>query len=392
MRTSTSALLITLASADPCIELGAQMNLYDGTYTHGFVCHGLFWKHQRGSGDLCILMASTIDECPQKYPVSITEAIRMLEEGRNSLLATTEIPGTTTGMPPVSKDVPKAASPARKGRSVPEGVPLIKVAAMGDCGVSLHALQPTADVLSRGFGDRDATFLLGDLFYPLGVDKKLGVSDPRIPRLISTLTSGSASPLYPVLGNHDWQGDWEAEIAYTRVDRRWDFPNRYYFRRMSKGGMDVCVWFIDTDKRQFDTVQESWMRSSLESERRTCDWKVVAGHHFLFSAGEYDDNEWLIQRLLPILDENRIDLFLAGHEHHSQSLKMPGHYTWFLTAGALGDLRDKPLKGHAGLVYINKAEVAFLSLEFSPTVINYAFIKTYKPDIGRVLHSGRIEK
>jgi acid phosphatase len=196
--------------------------------------------------------------------------------------------------------------------------------------------------------------------------------------------------LYALLGNHDRHGDWEAEVAFSKLNDKWVLPDRYHFQRLSKSGISVCAWFLDTDKMLFDETQKSWLQSSLDSEAPTCKWKVVSGHHFVFSGGEYEDNHWLLKHLLPILDTHKVHLYLAGHEHQSQAIKMSSHPTWFLIAGALGDLRDKPNRGHEGLLFINKADVAFLRLIFSENHIDFSFVKTYTPGPGTVLYSGSV--
>jgi hypothetical protein len=292
--------------------------------------------------------------------------------------------------PGASKEETRSSPPVRKIKHEPSRG--IHIVAMGDCGVRTSALQPTADLLRSAYATREATFLLGDLFYPLGIDRSLGTNDPRLPLLVETLTKSYHGPLFAIFGNHDWHGDWEAELAYAKINRRWIFPHKYYFHQIVKDSITVCNWFIDTDKKNFDTEQAAWLKSSLEKERQKCNWLVVAGHHFIFTGGEYEDNNWLIAHLLPILDKFGVHVYLAGHEHQSQVIKISGHPTWFLTAGALGDLRDKPLRGHEGIMFINKHDVAFLHLDFGHDSLAFSFVKTYNPGSGTLLYSGSITK
>lgn len=384
--------------SDPCATLAQQIEASGDSYIHGRFCHGLFWLHQRGSGPICLHSGGHEESCAQRYPVAVTEAERIVMGGTSghASSAPPDPPSTTstsTAKPPERADPTtgkhvdvtgqKAHSRSSHGLSV---------VAMGDCGVRESALQPTADLLGSQFSSRDATFLLGDLFYPLGIDKSLGTSDPRLPRLIEALSVNNHGPLFPILGNHDWHGDWEAELAYAKINRKWVFPHNYYFHQIMKGDVNLCTWFLDTDKKRFDDKQASWLRSSIDKERSRCDWLVVAGHHFVFTGGEYEDNNWLIAQLLPILEEFKVHIYLAGHEHQSQVIKLPSHPTWFLTAGALGDLRDKPLKGHEGLLFINKQDVAFLHMQFSKNSAEFAFVKSYSPGVGTRLHSGSIRK
>jgi hypothetical protein len=379
-------------AVDPCFQLHLFHHLGSESYVKGSICHGLFWTHRRGFGPICAYSAQTASTCLPRYPVTVADAQARIR-GPYS-----------TSPPPVEKQLPEVVqsarpvvsslstmmlstnSPSSRGQSTAG----ISIVAMGDCGVREAALRPTADLLATSLADRDATFLLGDLYYPLGIDKNQGTSDPRLSRLVTSLTRGNNGPLYPVLGNHDWHGDWQAEIAFSRMNTRWVFPNRYYFQRIQKRDLIVCAWFIDTDKKMFDEEQKKWFRSSLSAEHTSCTWKVVAGHHFIVSGGEYADNQWLISELLPSLDEYRIHIYLAGHEHQSQVIKVKDHPTWFLTAGALGDLRDKVNRGHEGLLFINKADVAVLYLNFTRESVRYRYIKTYEPGAGKILFDGSI--
>ena len=381
--------------ADPCYQLPVKLGLQAESYIHGQVCHGLFWAEMRGMKPICAYTSHTSTKCEPRFPVTVVEATVLLQSSvrtsRSTIWSSEAYPQrqliiATTMVPSHVPDVPKNGVPIRK--SWRSGVGIV---AMGDCGVSEPALKPTSDLLATAFANRDATFLLGDLFYPLGIDMNQGVNDPRLPRLVNTLTRAYDGSLFPVLGNHDWQGDWQAEISYSRLNSRWIFPHRFHFQRVAKHGVRVCAWFIDTDKRMFNEDQAVWLRSSIKAEESSCDWKVVAGHHFVVSGGEYDDNIWLKSGLVPILDEFKIPVYLAGHEHQSQVIKLKNHPTFFLIAGALGDLRDKPLRGHEGQVYINKGDVAILHLHFSRDRVEYRYIKCYEPGAGTVLFQGLIE-
>jgi tartrate-resistant acid phosphatase type 5 len=66
-------------------------------------------------------------------------------------------------------------------------------------------------------------------------------------------------------------------------------------------------------------------------------WKVVYGHHPIYSAGQHEDNEEKIEQLLPVL-KDRADIYLAGHDHDMQHLKPEGNLHFFV-AGTGGKLR-----------------------------------------------------
>ena len=387
MRYITLALAVAKVYGDACTDLDRSLELHASSYSKGSVCQALFWQGGRGSGRVCFHSTRTKEVCPATDAVTVEEAAALT---RKPVVATAAAeparePAPVVATPPMSSSRRTPAATAESGS--------VHIVAMGDCGLSAGKLAPTLAVLNDDYMDRDAVFLLGDLFYPLGLDSDLGAGDPRLRRLADAMSGTSPAPLYPVLGNHDRLGDWDALVKYSRVDSRWVMPAPYYTQRIVSGGVAVCTWFLDTDQRLFDERQEAWLRRSLaDATPGMCDWKVVAGHHFIFSGGEYHDNAWLIAHLLPVLDEFHVDLYLAGHEHQSQVLQTPAHRPVFLVAGALGDMRDKPNRGHEFLRYINKKDVAFLDLIFFKDEIRYKFVKTYDPHPGSVIHAGVIER
>ena len=224
-------------------------------------------------------------------------------------------------------------------------------------------------------------FLLGDNFYPRGIKRDLSIRDPQF-NLFSDVLAGSAPPgltFYPILGNHDWMGDTNAQVNFSLLDPRWHMPSVYYFERFALGeGVDVCVWFIDTER--FDGTQVGWLRDSLASERGTCTWTIVNGHYPVFTGGEYATSSTLerFKNILhPILNDYSIDLYLSGHEHQSQILKDDNNHTVYVVAGAISDMRRERPRGHAHLRWIDSHTVGFAELRISSSELRVIFHRSY---------------
>lgn len=169
-------------------------------------------------------------------------------------------------------------------------------------------------------------------------------------------------PWFPVLGNHEYRGNTQAVLDYSRVSRRWVMPARYYTQVFSDKGMTLRVVWIDTapligkyrrekDKYpdaslQDDNCQLAWMDSVLTVARE--DWVIVAGHHPIYAETPKDAEERvdMQQRVDPILRRHHVDMYLCGHIHNFQHIRIKGSDIDYITnsAGSLSR-KVKPVEG-----------------------------------------------
>jgi tartrate-resistant acid phosphatase type 5 len=178
----------------------------------------------------------------------------------------------------------------------------------------------------------------GDNFYPSGVTSE---RDTLWKYLFEDVYD--APPLnvawYPVLGNHDYGGNADAQILYSRRSERWKMPSRFY-RRLIPLKEDtlskVMFLFIDTTPLipssygrglavagQDTTSQLLWITKMLEDVLVNVRWTFVVGHHPIYTAGERRDNVETteIRRILqPLFARGRVAGYLSGHEHNLQHL------------------------------------------------------------------------
>jgi tartrate-resistant acid phosphatase type 5 len=161
---------------------------------------------------------------------------------------------------------------------------------------------------------------LGDNFYPAGVS---GVDDPVWRTLWEESHGKLGIPFFATLGNHDYDGNSQAEIDYSKTSPSgtWKMPFRYY----TFVAGPVQFFALDTDegnagrvvfRRPWSHQQAKWLDEELA--RSTSPWKIVYGHHPIFSDGHHGDEQRLKARLLPILKARKVDLYLCGHEHDLQ--------------------------------------------------------------------------
>lgn len=147
---------------------------------------------------------------------------------------------------------------------------------------------------------------------------------------------------YPILGNHEYRGNTQAVIDYSRISRRWNMPGRYYTKSFTseEDGATVRLVLIDTpsliDKyrneyakypdagRQNMQEQLNWLETVLVGAKE--DWVIVAGHHPVYADTSKDDIERtnLQQRVDPILRRHQVDMYVCGHIHNFQHIRRTG--------------------------------------------------------------------
>lgn len=170
--------------------------------------------------------------------------------------------------------------------------------------------------------------LLGDNFYTWGVKT---VDDPQFVDKFEAVYKEIPLRFYTILGNHDYYGNIEAQIAYTQRSPKWVMPARYF--RMEQG--DVELFGLDT--QNFDPPQLKWLDERLKASKAT--WKIVFGHHPIRSYGRHGDTSELVDDLLPLLEKRGVQFYLSGHEHDQQVLEL-GAITHVVSGGGGTSLRE----------------------------------------------------
>ena len=126
----------------------------------------------------------------------------------------------------------------------------------------------------------------GDNIYPNGVRSTMDYG--WIASFENIYTAHSLqTDWYVVLGNHDYGGDPQAEIDYSKVDRRWNMPARYYSKIFYIGDdstQGVLLVFIDTTPLAIRILWK-WKNTCRGSGYSRP--KDLAGKNFKRSASEY---------------------------------------------------------------------------------------------------------
>lgn len=190
---------------------------------------------------------------------------------------------------------------------------------------------------------------LGDTFHYWGVES---VDDPAWQQNFESIYTAPAlhNMWYCVLGNHDYQGNTQAELDYTRRSRRWNLPARNYTKTFSRGDTSVEVIFYDSTPylrrartqpdvypdaaRQDTAATTAWLRDRLAASQ--ADWTVVCAHHPLYSARDdaSRQREDILTHIGPVLRHAAPDLYLAGDVHCFEHFAPAGQPTDFVTCSS----------------------------------------------------------
>ena len=228
---------------------------------------------------------------------------------------------------------------------------------LGDWGRngSFHQ-KKVADAMGITAKRANSSFIIttGDNFYEHGVKD---TSDPQWQTSFENVYTASSLqiPWFPVLGNHDYNFNPDAQVAYKGSAARWTMSARYYDTSLAVGTDSLLLVFMDTDPveqeflgRPYDSLRRPegavekqllWLNQALAGSKAR--WKIVVGHNPLHTGGarRHSSRTRKMRNILePVFSKYSIDLYLSGHEHHLEYLKPPGT-THYVISGAGSEAR-----------------------------------------------------
>jgi hypothetical protein len=235
----------------------------------------------------------------------------------------------------------------------------INFCVLGDWGRhGMYGQKKVAQQLGNTATGIDADFIIstGDNFYPKGVKS---VTDPSWQSSFEQVYThhGTYTDWWVVLGNHDYKSNPDAQIAYSAISERWKMPARYF--SITKFIDDdstkaVDFFFLDTNPFQSDyykdelygpkvkaqdtTAQKKWLENGLRNSKAV--WKIVVGHHPLYSAGKRKGKTAdMMNSFRTLFNQYKVDVYFAGHEHHLEHDKAKGDSFQHIISGAGSEKR-----------------------------------------------------
>ena len=196
-----------------------------------------------------------------------------------------------------------------------------------------------------------------------------------------------------------WMTNYEQIYSHPELMIAW--PARYYTKTFNEEGTTVRVVWLDTtpliDKYRQESdkypdaclqdidAQLQWLDGVLAAAKE--DWIIVVGHHPIYAETPKDDIERLNmqQRVDPILRRHKVDMYVCGHIHNFQHVRVKGSDIDYVTNSS-GSLSRK-VNAIDGTVYCSP-EPGFSIISATPRTLELRMIdKT-----GRVLHTVKRSK
>jgi len=260
--------------------------------------------------------------------------------------------------------------------------------AVGDWGRNGHDDQRAVAVqMGKTAAAMDAKFIvsIGDNFYENGVS---GLDDPQWESSYERIYTAESlqRPWKVILGNHDYRGNVQAQLDYSAKSKRWQMPARYYLETQTlPDGTKADFFYVDTSPfiRKYigskvnitgqDTdAQLAWLDKALSAS--TAPWKIVIGHHPIYTALDdgdgYDhDQPDLIARLNPLLVKHNIPIYICGHDHCLQAVKMDNIRYVVTGAGSQTYTPNAPIRGG----FASGAH-GFMTVQLSAAKLDYALV------------------
>ncbi len=229
--------------------------------------------------------------------------------------------------------------------------PSFRFVALGDVGTGNIGQLAIANMMDSYFKQDPFKLVLmtGDNIYEDGAIERVGATFGRPYRFLRE----QKVPFYAVLGNHDIRTkNGVDQVNYSAFN----IQGRYY--TFTKG--IVQYFALDTNSNANWSKQLIWLEKNLA--KSTATWKIVFGHHPLYSSGVHGSSSELIARLSPLFARYGVHLYINGHDHDYERTK-PIEGTTYLTCGA--GAKTRPV-GSSDWTAQSAARLSFATIDVYP--------------------------
>ena len=185
----------------------------------------------------------------------------------------------------------------------------LQLIVLGDTGTGNEDQRKVADGMAKVCDQAGCDFvlLLGDNFYPSGVKSIL---DKQFYTKFEMVYNKIKKPFFAVLGNHDVKQNALTQVIYSLRSNYWKMPNyEYSFKTgeaMFYGINTNCPFYFERLRKKLNQDDTELMKNTTKNP-----WKIVFGHHSVYSNGTHGDADIFTRFYWNWLLEGRVDLYLA---------------------------------------------------------------------------------
>lgn len=194
----------------------------------------------------------------------------------------------------------------------------------------------------------------------------------------------SSIPVYPVIGNHDYDGYYDDLIpthykAYIREET--------YFSWQYQNAAFIALDPNETFPLGIENTQKEWFLSEIHSEAwKQSKWRFIVLHQPPYAQGwpEYHGDQFIRDLIKSYAESAKIDFVLSGHSHCYErlSLNFNTQKTHFIVLGGAGGslepaesskypVMDKVIKKHHyGLFKVKENEILFKVIGLNNEVLD----------------------
>lgn len=166
----------------------------------------------------------------------------------------------------------------------------------------------------------DAIVFAGDNFINHGVTDIHDILWQERFHSVYSLPNIKNIPVFAILGNHDYAGNAQAQIDYTKVSAgRWNMPARHYSVSFGNIAQVACIDTNFPDRSGLGILPLDKVEQQLRTSK--IPWKIVVGHRPLYSGGIYSSIQAHLKIILErFLDSCNADVYFSGHDHCQQHI------------------------------------------------------------------------
>lgn len=229
--------------------------------------------------------------------------------------------------------------------------PIFRFISVADTGTGGKDQYALAEAMKRYYLQNpfDFVILAGDNIYEDGEIEKIEVVFEKPYKYL--LEKGVK--FYACLGNHDIRTDnGNKELKYPYFNMQ----DRYYTFEYQP----IQFFALDTNINADWKTQLEWLETELSNSNAL--WKIVFGHHQIYSSGMYGLNHEFVIIFTRIFKKYGVQFYINGHEHNYERTR-PIRGTTYLTCGAGAKQR-----------FVSKSEWT----EYSTSDFSFAAFEVYK--------------